>query len=270
MLKSAVAESETVRATQAKDLDQARGLAAGAQLLPTPGAAPGSGQPDVQDRFQVSARLRVQTLTEGVHRRYRSMARQGGGADAETLVFPPSSAQVQTPKVPVNAPPVPGIDGLEPDATAVFIMPAPMAPATKTPTSTGGLPPAAPPPQSPPPQASMPPATAAPRPSRCSECIPGRQSSCPAGCTKAGCTEEACAAPAVLAQVRGRRCGADWVAAGAWLALRPKAPQVVATPAPTDVSLQFTPRRRTRPSCWETARSVRRIRNFNSRLGSTS
>ncbi len=238
VLKSAVAESETVR-MQAKDLDQVRGLAAGAQLLSTPNQLQEVASLMGKIASKYPSDSEFQTLTEGVHQRYRSMAKQGGGADAETLVFPPSSSQVQTPKVPVNAPPVPGIDGLEPDATAVFIMPAPMAPATKTPTSSGGLPPAAPPPQSPPPQASMPPPPPPPGPAVAPNASPAVKAAAQPVVPKPLAPKKP--APPLPAWLKFGAAAVLLVGVGAaaWLALRPKAPPVVATSAPTDVSFQI-------------------------------
>ena len=252
VLKSAVTESETVR-MQAKDLDQVRGLAAGAQLL----SAPNQLQEVASLMGKIASKYpsdsEFQTLTEGVQQRFRSMAKQSGGAEADTLQFPPSSSQTQPAKVPGNASPMSRMDGLEPDATAVFIMPAPMAPATKTPTSTGGLPPAAPPPQSPPPQASMPPPPPGPavapaasqgaKPVAPKPVVPKKPAPPLPAWLKFG------AAAVLLLGIAG----------AAWFALRPKATPVVATSTPTDVSVPDPHRsaRRIHPAGRPEARRIR-------------
>ena len=237
VLKSAVTESETVR-MQAKDLDQVRGLAAGAQLL----SAPNQLQEVASLMGKIASKYpsdsEFQTLTEGVHQRYRSMAKQGGGADAETFQFPPSSSQTQPVKVPSNASPVPRMDGLEPDATAVFIMPAPLAPATKTPTSTGGLPPAAPPPLSPPPQASAP-QPPSPGPAVAPNASPGDKPVAKPVASKPVVPKKP--APPLPAWLKFGAAAVLLlgIAGGAWFALRPKTSQVVATSAPSDISFQI-------------------------------
>ena len=206
VLSAAVAESETAR-NHAKDLDQVRGLAAGAELLSTPAQL--RELVDLMSKIASKYPLdsEFQMLIEGVNGRYRSAVMQSGAAEPETLPFPPPSQRAPARSVALS-------DGLEPDATAVFVLPAPIATSASISRSPTG------PPPPPPPLA----ATAATLPSS-----PGARpvSKKPASPVSTGLKFWA-AIVLLLA-----------FAAGAWFILRPKGPKVVATPVSTDVSFEI-------------------------------
>jgi serine/threonine protein kinase len=98
VLKSAVAESETAR-MQAKDLDQVRGLAAGAEPLATPGQLQEVATLVGKIGAKYPSNFEYQTVTGAGQRRYRTVAQQSASAETETLRFPPAARQLQTPTV---------------------------------------------------------------------------------------------------------------------------------------------------------------------------
>jgi serine/threonine protein kinase/cytochrome c-type biogenesis protein CcmH/NrfG len=144
VLSTAVAENETAH-NRAKDLDQARGLASGAQLLTT---ATQLGElveliSKIASRYPSDAEF--QALTEGVRGRYRNAWLRTTAAESETIVI----GQPVRPSTSTAASKVPAArvgDGMEPDATGVFILPSPLEPSTKTvvpkvaPVPVGALP----------------------------------------------------------------------------------------------------------------------------------
>jgi serine/threonine-protein kinase len=152
VLRSAIAESEAAR-PQAKELARMRALAAGAQLL----AAPAQLREVLDSMSKISAQFpsdpEFRTLLEGVQRRYSAAVQAGekqarekqAGEKQPTIAAAPASmpgqpapgiaAPVISPPVissPVSAPPVKSgalrNGGLEPDATAVFLLPTPNGP----------------------------------------------------------------------------------------------------------------------------------------------
>jgi eukaryotic-like serine/threonine-protein kinase len=237
VLSSAVAETENVR-TQAKDLEQVRGLAAGAQLLSTPDQIQEVASLMGKIASKYPSDSEFHTLTEGVRQRYRAVAQQTGLAEPETLQFPPPSAQTQGPATRTFAPRASAPttrDGLEPDATAVFILPAPIAPPAANAIPPVAAPPTGFPPAAPPPQGPTPPPLASavtPVPSQIAKPV------AVAVTNGAAPKKPAPPLPAWL------KFGAAAVvllgiAAAAWFALRPKSRPVVSTSAaPSDVTFE--------------------------------
>lgn len=234
VLSSAIAETESVR-SQAKDLEQARGLAAGAQLLTTPGQIQEVASLMGKIASKYPSDSEFHTLTEGVRQRYRAVAQQTGLAEPETLQFSPPSQQPPAP--PTRASTSATRDGLEPDATAVFILPAPIAPPTATAVPPAAAAPTAFPPSAPPPQGPTPPSTSGvvpPAPA------PNGNTVAPVAPPAAKVAAPKKPAPPLPSWLK---LGAAaivllGVAASAWLALRPKPSKVVATAAPTDVTFE--------------------------------
>ncbi len=102
VLAGAAAEGETAR-TQAKDLDQARGLAAEAKRLSTPAQL----REVVDLMSKIASKYahdsEFQTLTEGVRERYKAAVLQTGWAEPETIILPPPSQQFQHSRVTKTA-----------------------------------------------------------------------------------------------------------------------------------------------------------------------
>jgi serine/threonine protein kinase/cytochrome c-type biogenesis protein CcmH/NrfG len=209
VLSAALAEAETARA-HTKDLEQARGLAAGAQLLSTPAEL--REVVDLMSRIasKYPVNSEFQALTAGLQERYRAAVLQTGGTEPETIEIPQSSPQVQPGKPTRGASALAAGPGNEPDLTAVFVLPAPI------PLQTAAVAPPAAPVKPPTPVFVPPPAQAAsPVPNRPAPPLPAW--------LKFGVA-------AALLLVVG---------AGAWLLLRPKRREVVETPVSSEVFFEI-------------------------------
>jgi len=221
VVSSAFAGSQSAL-NQAKDLERVRGLAAGAQML----SAPAQLQEVVDLMSKIASKYPLdsefQTLTEGVQRRYQSVVLQTGGPEPDTIGIPPPSLQRQTPVVPRDISSAGTGVGVEPDATAVFVLPGPAAP----------IPPPKAPSLPPPPSPAVAPAPPAQVAKPAQAATPGAAKAPKTPATPIPLWLKSAAAAVLLLSV----------VAAAWLTLRPKTqPQkVVATPAaPVDVYFEI-------------------------------
>ena len=171
-------------------------------------------------------------------------------AERETIISPQPSQQARPSTAATNGL-ADSADGMRPDATGVFLLPTPIEPATNTGFPRGAIPPAAPPPQAPPPL-SVSSSTVTPLPVSPVPVAPVPQGAIATAPTPVSTPAGAPSTPFKPGVARNKpapplpawlKFGAAAVlllavVAGAWLALRPKAPKVVATSAPSDITFQ--------------------------------
>jgi len=241
-LTGALSESESARA-QRKDLEQLRGLAAGAQLLSEP--------LELQQVLDLMSKIasnypldpEFQTLVEGVNRRLKSAAMLRPATPSAAPTVSPVSPQAVTIEVSpeaatiVSTPPQPAAAARSKSAAAVSAPSPEVGAATTIFANPGAVAPpapsfrpaqAAPPlPATPPPQPPVPPPapSAKPAPKVVTKPAPASRSASwiTAPWFKFG-------APAVLVL---------FIALGAWLALRPKKQIAAAPTTPTTVSFEI-------------------------------
>jgi serine/threonine protein kinase len=240
-LTGALSESDSAR-TQKKDLEQLRGLAAGAQLLSEPN--------ELQQVLDLMSKIasnypldsEFQTLLEGVNRRLKSAAMlRPATPQAATIVSPQAATTVSTHAATIiSTPPQPPAAARSVSAAAVNAPPSEMGAATTIFVNPGAA--AAPPPR--PPQAASPlQATPPPQPPTAPP-LPVAPNTAPK------------AAPKVVTKPAPASGGASWmtapwfkfgapavlvlfIALGAWLALQPKKKIAPAPTTPTAVYFEI-------------------------------
>jgi eukaryotic-like serine/threonine-protein kinase len=230
VLASAVAENETTRVL-AKDLEQMRGLAAGAQLVSTPAQLQEVAGLMSRIASKYPSDAEFQTLTQLVQHRYQSVVEpQTQEIEAATIAIPPPAQ----PQEPASAQNGSASVALEPDATAVFVLAdlkAPPTPATPTPVVRKTVTPAAVPPGAAPPLNG--PSTPAPPPPQ----APSGSTVAPRPGRPAAQSAAQKPTPGIPIWLKLGVAAVVLLAAGvaAWLTLRPKTEKVTATATPTDV-----------------------------------
>ena len=225
-LTGALSESESARA-QRKDLEQLRGLAAGAQLLSDPN--------ELQQVLDLMSKIasnypldpEFQTLLEGVNRRLKSAAMLRPAISQAPIVSPQAATIISTAPQPPAAARSVSASSETGAATAIFGNPGASAapPPPRPPRASPPLP-ATPPPQPP----TAPPAPVASSPlSNAAPQVVTKPTPAPSGASWMAAPWFKFGAPAVLVL---------FIAMGAWLALRPKK-TIAPPPTPTTVYFEI-------------------------------